>query len=84
MLHTANSVTCVYLVSQILEKEISHLEKLAGHVNPDTNRYEAASIKLLASTLMNLDGDEPADDDYDSLAPGRGDVHSGADGGIVA
>lgn len=56
---------------------MSHLERVAAHMNPEAQRYEAACVKLLASALMNLDGDDAADDDSaenlseDSPLPGR-------------
>lgn len=51
---------------------MTHLERAAARLDASTHRIEAASIKLLAATLMQLDGDDAADDDYDSLAPGSG------------
>uniref|UniRef100_A0A383WHE7 Uncharacterized protein n=1 Tax=Tetradesmus obliquus TaxID=3088 RepID=A0A383WHE7_TETOB len=58
--------------AEILDKELTHLEKAATRLDPVAQRAEAASVKLLASALLQLDGDEPVDDDYDSLAPSCG------------
>jgi hypothetical protein len=41
-------------VLQILDKELNHLEKAAQHLNPVQQRQEAAVVKLLASTLMQV------------------------------
>ncbi|WIA42875.1 hypothetical protein OEZ86_008798 [Tetradesmus obliquus] len=58
--------------AEILDKELTHLEKAATRLDPVAQRAEAASVKLLASALLQLDGDEPVDDDDDSLAPSCG------------
>ncbi|KAF6259669.1 hypothetical protein COO60DRAFT_990207 [Scenedesmus sp. NREL 46B-D3] len=58
--------------AEILDQELTHLEKAACHLDPMTQRAEAATLKLLASALLQLDGDEPVDDDYDSMAPSSG------------
>jgi hypothetical protein len=43
---------------QILELEVSYLVCIASGINPTTQRTQASTVKLLASTLLNLDGDE--------------------------
>eukprot|EP00882_Tetradesmus_deserticola_P033014 GHRQ01037675.1.p1 GENE.GHRQ01037675.1~~GHRQ01037675.1.p1 ORF type:complete len:210 (+),score=86.52 GHRQ01037675.1:602-1231(+) len=58
--------------TEILDKELTHLEKAACHLDPVTQPAEAATLKLLASALVQLDCDEAVDDDYDSLAPHAG------------
>lgn len=42
---------------QILESEVSFLVRIAARIDPNTQRTEAATVKLLASTLLNLDGE---------------------------
>lgn len=32
--------------------------RIASGINPNTQRTQASTVKLLASTLLNLDGDE--------------------------
>jgi hypothetical protein len=42
------------LLLQILDKELTHLEKAAVHLDPVTQRAEAATVKLLASALLQV------------------------------
>jgi hypothetical protein len=41
---------------QILDKELTHLEKAACHLDPVVQRAEAATVKLLASALLQVCG----------------------------
>jgi hypothetical protein len=54
---TGDSLSAVFCV-QILEQEVSYLMRIASGINPNTQRTQASTVKLLASTLLNLDGDE--------------------------
>lgn len=42
------------LLLQILDKELTHLEKAATRLDPLAQRAEAASVKLLASALLQV------------------------------
>jgi hypothetical protein len=44
------------LPPQILDKELTHLEKAACHLDPVVQRAEAATVKLLASALLQVCG----------------------------
>ena len=48
---------------QLLDREINQLENAAAGVNPQRHRATAAGIKLLASALASLSGDEEGDND---------------------
>eukprot|EP00879_Flechtneria_rotunda_P027034 GHRR01028893.1.p1 GENE.GHRR01028893.1~~GHRR01028893.1.p1 ORF type:complete len:475 (+),score=166.38 GHRR01028893.1:281-1705(+) len=60
--------------AEILDKELTHLEKAAQHLDPVTQHSEAACVKLLAGSLMLLDGNQgdDSDGDGDSLLEGSG------------
>ena len=42
----------------MLNKEISHLERVARQTDPHQQQLEASCIKLLAASLMLLDADD--------------------------
>jgi hypothetical protein len=42
------------MLLQILDKELTHLEKAACHLDPLVQRAEAATVKLLASALLQV------------------------------
>lgn len=47
---------------QLLDRELMYLERAAAAVDPQRQRPAAAAIKLLASALMSLSGDDDGDD----------------------
>jgi hypothetical protein len=47
-------VSCCAVLLQILDKELTHLEKAACHLDPAAQRVEAATVKLLASALLQV------------------------------
>jgi hypothetical protein len=47
----------------VLNKEISHLERVARQTDPHQQQLEASCIKLLAASLMLLDADDSDNSD---------------------